>query len=257
MRRPFIAGNWKMHKTVAEATELANGLKEALANVKDIELAVCPTATALGAVTQVLADSNIGAGAQNMHWEASGAFTGEIAPAMVKELATYVIIGHSERRQFFGETDETVNKKLLAAIAQGLIPIVCIGESLAQNEAGETVAFVGGQIRGAFAGVPKEDARNVVLAYEPIWAIGTGRTAMPEDADRIIREAIRDVLTDLYDDATAQAIRVQYGGSVKPDNMADFIIMPEIDGALVGGASLTVEAFAGIVNSAIKALGYG
>jgi triosephosphate isomerase len=257
MRRPFIAGNWKMHKTVAEATELANGLKEALANVNDIELAVCPTATALGAATQVLADSNIGVGAQNMHWEASGAFTGEIAPAMVKELATYVIIGHSERRQFFGETDETVNKKLLAAIAQDLIPIVCIGESLAQNEAGETVAFVGGQIRGAFAGVPKENARNVVLAYEPIWAIGTGRTAMPEDADRIIREAIRDVLTDLYDDATAQAIRVQYGGSVKPDNMADFIIMPEIDGALVGGASLTVQAFAGIVNSAIKALGYG
>jgi triosephosphate isomerase (TIM) len=257
MRRPFIAGNWKMHKTVAEATELAAELNDALSDVTTMDLAVCPTATALSAVSRLLAGSNIGVGAQNMYWEASGAFTGEISPAMVKELASYVIIGHSERRQFFNETDETVNKKLLAAIAQGLTPIVCIGESLAQNEAGETVAFVGDQIRGAFAGVSTADAQKVVLAYEPIWAIGTGRTAMPEDADRIIRQAIRDVLTDLYGSDTAQAIRVQYGGSVKPGNMADFIVMPEIDGALVGGASLTVADFAGIVRSAIQALAHG
>ncbi len=254
MRKPFIAGNWKMHKTAAEATQLARGLRAALADVAGVDLAVCPTATALSAVSDALAGSNIGVGAQNMHWEESGAYTGEISPLMVKELATYVIIGHSERRQLFGETDETVNMKLKAALSHELLPIVCIGESLAQNEAGETVDFVGKQIRGAFAGLSSADARKVVLAYEPIWAIGTGRTAMPEDADRTIREAIRDVLTDLYDQATAQTIRVQYGGSVKPNNMADFIVMPEIDGALVGGASLKVEDFAAIVKNAVEAL---
>ncbi|MGC9521410.1 MAG: triose-phosphate isomerase [Anaerolineae bacterium] len=254
MRRPFIAGNWKMHKTVAEAIDLAAGLKETLADVESMDLAVCPTATALSAVSDVLAGTNIGVGAQHMHWEESGAFTGEISPLMVKELARYVIIGHSERRQYFGETDETVNKRLKAALAHGLIPIVCIGESLEQNEAGETVNFVGGQIRAAFARISADDARKVVLAYEPIWAIGTGRTAMPEDADRIIREAIRDVLTDLYDATTAQAIPVQYGGSVKPHNAADFIVMEQIDGALVGGASLDVDSFTGIVKNSVEAL---
>jgi triosephosphate isomerase (TIM) len=254
MRRPFIAGNWKMNKTTVEAIELADGLKEALADVDSMDLAVCPPATALGVVSDVLAGSNLMVGAQNMHWETSGAYTGEISPAMVQGLATHVIIGHSERRQYFGETDETVNKKLKAALAQGLTPIVCIGESLEQNEAGETVSFVGGQIRGAFQDISTEDAGHVVLAYEPIWAIGTGRTAMPEDADRTIRQAIRDVLRDLYDDGTAEAIRVQYGGSVKPDNMADFIVMPEIDGALVGGASLKVADFVGIVKNAAAAL---
>ncbi len=254
MRKPFIAGNWKMHKTVVEAVDLAVALKAALADVSTMDLAVCPTATALEAVSHVLTNTNIGVGAQNMYWEDSGAFTGEISPLMVKELATYVILGHSERRQYFGETDATVNLKLKAAIRHGLTPIVCIGESLAQNEAGDTVPFVGNQIRGAFAGISQQDAGKVVLAYEPIWAIGTGRTAMPADADRIIREAIRDVLRDLYGEATAQAIRVQYGGSVKPGNMADFIVMPEIDGALVGGASLKVEDFAGIVSNAAQAL---
>ncbi len=254
MRRPFIAGNWKMHKTTVEALELADGLKAALADVESMDLAVCPPASALGVVSDVLAGSNIMVGAQNMHWENSGAYTGEISPVMVRGLATCVIIGHSERREYFGETDATVNKKLKAALAHDLVPIVCIGESLEQNEAGETVSFVGGQIRGAFEGIPAVDAQRVVLAYEPIWAIGTGRTAMPEDADRTIREAIRDVLRDLYDNPTAEAIRVQYGGSVKPDNMADFIVMPEIDGALVGGASLKVEDFAGIVKNAAAAL---
>ncbi|HOT92732.1 MAG TPA: triose-phosphate isomerase [Anaerolineae bacterium] len=254
MRKPFIAGNWKMYKTVAEALSLANGLKATLADVTTMELAVCPPATALAAVAQALAGSNIGVGAQNMHWKDEGAFTGEISPLMVKDLAQYVIIGHSERRQYFGETDATVNLKLKAALAHGLTPIVCIGESREQNEAGETVGFVGSQIRGAFACVSAADAVKVVLAYEPIWAIGTGLTATPEDANRIIKEAIRDVLTALYDAETAAAIRVQYGGSVKPENMADFIVMPEVDGALVGGASLKVDSFTAIVKNALAAL---
>ena len=254
MRTPFIAGNWKMHKTVAEGVELAAALKTSLADVSSMELAVCPPATAVAAVADVLKGSNIGVGTQNMHWEDQGAYTGEISPLMVKELAQYVIIGHSERRQYFGETDETVNRKLKAALHHGLTPIVCVGESLEQNEAGKTVPFVGSQIRGAFAGISAEEARRVVLAYEPIWAIGTGRTAMPEDANEIIKTAIRNVLTDLYDEETAQAIRVQYGGSVKPHNMAAFIVMPEIDGALVGGASLQAEAFTAIVRNALAVL---
>jgi len=255
MRTPFIAGNWKMHKTVSEATALAEALREALADVSTMELAVCPPATALDAVRRVLAGSNIGVGAQNMHWEEKGAFTGEIAPPMVAELAQYVILGHSERRQYFGETDETVNRKIKAALAHGLTPIVCVGENLAQNQAGETVPFVRSQIEGAFAGLSAEEARHLVLAYEPIWAIGTGLTATPEAADRIIREAIRDVLAALYDRETAEAIRVQYGGSVKPHNIAAFIVMPEIDGALVGGASLKADSFSAIVHNAIQALG--
>ncbi len=254
MRTPFIAGNWKMHKTVSEATALAEALREALADVGTMELAVCPPATALDAVRRVLAGSNISVGAQNMHWEEQGAFTGEIAPPMVAELAQYVILGHSERRQYFGETDETVNRKIKAALAHGLTPIVCVGENLAQNQAGETIPFVRSQIEGAFAGLSAEEARRLVLAYEPIWAIGTGLTATPEAADRIIREAIRDVLAALYDRETAEAIRVQYGGSVKPHNIAAFIVMPEIDGALVGGASLKADSFSAIVHNAIQAL---
>lgn len=254
MRKPFIAGNWKMYNTIAEGVALAKGLKASLADVTSMELAVCPTATVLSAVKDTLAGSNIGVGAQNMYWEDQGAFTGEISPLMVKELAQYVIIGHSERRQYFGETDETVNRKLRAALGHGITPIVCIGESLEQNQAGETVTFVTQQIHGAFRDVSAEEARRTVLAYEPIWAIGTGLTATPEDADRIIREAIRDVLRALYNDATAEAIRVQYGGSVKPDNMASFIVMPEIDGALVGGASLKVDSFTAIVKNALAAL---
>ncbi len=254
MRKPFIAGNWKLHKTVAEATALAEGLRDDLADVESIDMAVCPTATALQAVSEALDGANIGVGAQNMYWEDAGAYTGEISPPMVKELAEFIIIGHSERRKYFGETDETVNKRIKAALAHELKSIVCIGESLEQNEAGETVDFVSNQIHGAFADISAEDAKKITLAYEPIWAIGTGRTATPEDADHIIREAIRDVLTDLYDEETAEAIRVQYGGSVKPHNIAEFIVMPEIDGALVGGASLKVDLFSGIIRNAMEAL---
>ena len=254
MRTPFIAGNWKMYKTATEGVALAQSLRASFQGITEMELAVCPPATALMAVSAALAGSNIGVGAQNMHWENEGAFTGEISPLMVKEFARYVILGHSERRQYFGETDATVNRKLRAALAHGLTPIVCIGESLEQNRAGETVPFVTAQIQGAFAGISAAEARRVVLAYEPIWAIGTGLTATPEEADRIIREAIRAVLTALYDAETAQTLRVQYGGSVKPENMADFIVMPEIDGALVGGASLKEASFSAIVKNALAAL---
>ncbi|MFP4343419.1 MAG: triose-phosphate isomerase [Anaerolineales bacterium] len=256
MRKPFVAGNWKMHMTVAEAVELAQGLKNTLAEVepRQMELAVCPPFTALYPVNQMLKTSHIGVGAQDMYWEVEGAFTSQISPLMVRELAQYVIIGHSERRQYFHETDETVNRKIKAALEYGIIPIVCVGESLEQNEAGETVPFVRAQIEGAFKDISTGQAQKLVLAYEPIWAIGTGRTATPEDADRIIREAIRDVLEELYDEETAESIRVQYGGSVKPHNMADFIVMEEIDGALVGGASLKGDSFTGIVKNALDAL---
>jgi triosephosphate isomerase len=257
MRKPFVAGNWKLHKTVSEAVELAQGLKQTLAEVepRQMELAVCPPFTALYPVNQMLETSHIGVGAQDMYWEAEGAFTGEVSPLMVREVAQYVIIGHSERRQYFHETDETVNRKIKAALEHDIIPIVCVGESLEQNEAGETVSFVRGQIEGAFKDISAEQAQTMVLAYEPIWAIGTGRTATPEDANRIIREAIRDVLKELYDEETAESIQIQYGGSVKPHNMADFIVMEEIDGALVGGASLKVEPFTAIVENALDALG--
>ncbi|MBN1486333.1 MAG: triose-phosphate isomerase [Anaerolineae bacterium] len=254
MRRPFIAGNWKMNKTVAEAVELAESLCEALGDVTEMDIAVCTPATDLYAVSQALEGSNIGVGAQNMYWEDKGAFTGETSPVMVKELAEYVIIGHSERREYFGETDETVNLKIKSALAHGLKPIVCIGESLEQNKAGETVSFVKSQIEGAFAGLSEEDARRLVLAYEPIWAIGTGLTATPEQANDIIREAIRDVLKELYNEETAEAIRIQYGGSAKPGNIADLIVMPEIDGALVGGASLKADAFSEMIKNAVAAL---
>ncbi len=252
-RKPFIAGNWKMYKTVAEAIVLAEALREALGTIHEMELAVCPPFTALEAVSQMLTATNLGVGAQDMHWEDQGAFTGAVSPLMVKELARYVILGHSERRQYFGETDETVNRKIKAALKHHLTPIVCIGESLELNRAGETVPFVSGQIRGAFAGLSAEEAVKVVLAYEPIWAIGTGLTATPEDANRIVREAIRDVLKALYDEATAQAIRIQYGGSVKPENIAAFMREPEIDGALVGGASLKVDDFVTLVRNGMSA----
>ncbi|MDF1514698.1 MAG: triose-phosphate isomerase, partial [Anaerolineae bacterium] len=241
------------NKTAAAGRELALGLRKMLGGVDSVDIAVCPTAAALSTVSEVLSGSNIGVGAQNMHWENNGAYTGEISGEMVKEFAEYVIIGHSERRQLFGETDVTVNQKIKAALAHGLSPIVCIGESLDQNKAGETVSFVGGQIRGAFADIAKDQAQKITLAYEPIWAIGTGLTATPEAANDIVKVAIRDVLAELYDDHTAQMIRVQYGGSVKPDNMAAFIVMENIDGALVGGASLKAESFTAIIQQAIDA----
>lgn len=253
MRRPFIAGNWKMHKPIEEAQSLVEELKRELEGVEGCDVAVCPPSVALDAVRGLLADSSIGLGAQNMHWEEEGAFTGEISPLMLAGLCDYVIIGHSERRRIFGETDEWVNKKLHAALSHDLRPIVCVGEDLEQNEAGRTEEFVGQQVRAAFDGVTAEQATAVTVAYEPIWAIGTGVPAHGAEANDIIRRAVRSVLADLYDEAAAETIRVQYGGSVKPHNVTEFLAQPEIDGALVGGASLDARDFAEIVKEGLAA----
>lgn len=253
MRTPFIAGNWKMHKTIDEAIALVTELRALLEGIEGVEIAVCPPFPALEAVRRVLADSSIRVGAQNMHWEEAGAFTGEVSPRMLVGLCDCVIIGHSERRTHFGETDEMVNRKLRAALAHGLTPIVCVGENLEQNRAGETEAVVGAQVRAAFAGVEAEEARRTVIAYEPIWAIGTGVPAYGPDVNRIIRQAIRAVLAQLYGNDVAQAMRVQYGGSVTPANIAEFMQEPEVDGALVGGASLRAADFAAIACKGLEA----
>ncbi len=251
MRKPIIAGNWKMHKTIAEAVTLASEIREAVQGIDTVEVVLCPAFTALAAVEDMITDTKIGLGAQNMHWEEQGAFTGEVSPLMLKGWCEYVILGHSERRQYFAETDEGVNKKAKAALAHHINPIICVGENLAQNEAGETDAFVGGQVRAAFVGIPAEEAQRIVVAYEPIWAIGTGKTAEPADANRIIGVSIRGALAEMYGEDTAQKIRIQYGGSVKPDNVESFMAQPDIDGALVGGASLKTDSFVALVKGAI------
>jgi len=255
MRIPFIAGNWKMHCTIAEAVTLVTELRALLQGVENIEVAVCPPFPALESVRRALTGSAIGVGAQNMHWEEAGAFTGEVSPTMLQGLCTYVIIGHSERRALFGETDRMVNRKLHAALAHGLIPIVCVGEDLEQNQAGQTESFVGAQVRAAFAGVDAGQACGVVVAYEPIWAIGTGVAASGQDATRIIGGVVRATLADLYGDDVAQAVRIQYGGSVKAANCAEFMAEQDIDGALVGGASLNAAEFAAIVRESLAAHG--
>jgi triosephosphate isomerase len=253
MRKPFIAGNWKMHNTIGEAVALVESLHTALANVEGCDVAVCPPFPALAAVREALAGSTIGLGAQNMHWEEKGAFTGEVSPQMLEGLCDYVIIGHSERRTLFGETDETVNKKLHAALAHGLKPILCVGENLEQNQAGETEAFVGGQVQAAFEGISAKQARSITIAYEPIWAIGTGLPATGEGADTIIGGTVRKAVATMYGQDVADVVRIQYGGSVKPGNVVEFMAQPEIDGALVGGASLRADDFAAIVKGAAKA----
>lgn len=255
MRTPLIAGNWKMHKTAEEAVALVSELGSLLDAIEGIEVAVCPPFTALGAVRKALAGSSIKVGAQNMHWEEQGAFTGEVSPAMLVGLVDYVIVGHSERRTLFGETDEIVNRKLHAALAHDLRPIVCVGEDLEQNQSGQTEDIVGTQVRTAFQGVTDEQAGRIVVAYEPLWAIGTGLPADGPGAARIIGQAVRGTLTELYGDQLAQTIRIQYGGSVKPSNTAEFMREPEIDGALVGGASLQAEDFAAIVRESLVARG--
>lgn len=247
MRKPFMAGNWKMYKTIDEAVALVEQLKGPLSEIDSVTSGVCPPFVAIPAVRDVLRGTNIKVGAQNMYWEDEGAYTGEVSPAMLKGIADMVIIGHSERRQYFGETDETVNKKLKAALKHGLLPIVAVGESLEQNEAGETASWVSGQVRAAFDGISAEQARGVVVAYEPIWAIGTGRAATPEQANSIIGDVVRATLADLYGDDVAQAIIIQYGGSIKPSNVRELMEQPEIDGGLVGGASLKAEDFIELV----------
>ncbi len=238
MRTPFVAGNWKMNKAPDAAAAFVREIAPGLNAIDGIDIAVCPPFLAIPAVAQVLAGTKIGVGAQNMYYEAGGAYTGEISPTMLQGLCRYVILGHSERRALFGETDEGVNKKIKAALEYNLTPIVCVGESLAQNEAGETQSFVSGQVRAAFAGLDSWQAAVCVVAYEPIWAIGTGRSATAQQAGEIIRTSVRDVLADMFGNDTAQAIRIQYGGSVTEGNIADYMGQPDIDGALVGGASL-------------------
>jgi triosephosphate isomerase (TIM) len=255
MRTPIIAGNWKMHKTPRESVTFAADLAPLLAPFTSVEQVVCPTFLALTAVADVLAGTDIGVGAQDAHWEAQGAYTSEVSAAMLQNIAQYVIIGHSEVRAYLNETDERVNKKVKAALAYGLKPIVAVGESLEQNETGETETFVSGQVRSALDGIDAANMQNVVLAYEPIWAIGTGRNASGEVANSIIGGTIRAALADLYGDAVAQSVRIQYGGSVKPDNMAEYMSQPDIDGALVGGASLKVDDFVKLVEIAAQQKG--
>lgn len=247
MRKPIIAGNWKMHKTVAEAAALANDLGKIISPTDSVEVVLCPPFTALQPLAAAAKSFGFKLGAQNVFWETQGAFTGEISPVMVKEIGCeYVIIGHSERRQYFGETDETVNKKIKASLAQGLTPIVCVGESLEQREANQTETLVESQVKGALTGIPAGQAAGMVIAYEPIWAIGTGRTASADDANAVC-SLIRRTVAGLYDQTVAAKVRIQYGGSVKPDNIGELMAKSDIDGALVGGASLEAATFAKIV----------
>lgn len=251
-RIPFVAGNWKMNKTIAEARQLVAVLAPALREIAGVEKVLCPPFMALFPVAALLTGTDIGLGAQDMHWEAKGAFTGEVAPGMVAEFCKYVIIGHSERRTYFGETDETVNRKTAAARTVGLLPIVCVGETLSEYEAGRTSEVVSRQILEGLKGLEPEFARTVVVAYEPVWAIGTGRAATGPNANAVVREVIRPALAKLYGAETAQTVRVLYGGSVTAANAAEFFGQPDIDGALVGGASLKLDEFTAIVKAAAE-----
>lgn len=238
-----------MHKTIPEALELINGLKKSLAGVTGREALVCPTFTAIHAVAQALKGTDIKVGGQNLHWESKGAFTGEIAANMLVDAGcSYVIVGHSERRQYFGETDETVNKKTKSAFAAGLTPIVCVGETLAEREKNVTFTVIETQVKNGMAGLTPEQAKTVVIAYEPVWAIGTGKTATPAQAEEV-HAFIRKIYAAMYGDA-AQAVRILYGGSVKPDNVSELMKQPNIDGGLVGGASMDVDSFTKLVKFA-------
>lgn len=241
-----------MNKTVAEARELVSVLGKDLKNVKGVEKVLCPPFISLVAVANLIGGTDLGLGAQNMHWEEKGAYTGEVSPGMVKEFCKYVILGHSERRTYFGETDETVNKKVLAAQKQDLIPIVCVGETLTQYEAAQTAEIVRRQTLEGLKNVDPAFAPQIVVAYEPVWAIGTGRASSGENAEAVHRDVVRAALKDLFGEATAQAIRILYGGSVTGANAAEFFGQPDIDGALVGGASLKVEDFLAIATAAAK-----
>jgi triosephosphate isomerase len=251
MRKPFVAGNWKMNKTVAQAKTLVAEQLPELKTITSVEKVLCPPFMALATLSADLEGSGVGLGAQDLFWEASGAYTGQVAPAMVKEFCQYVIIGHSERRTYFGETDATVNKKVKAALAIGLIPIVCIGETLAENKAGETAAVVTRQVKEGLAGLSLEDGAKVVVAYEPVWAIGTGLAATSEDANKVCGGYIRPALAEVFDPTVAQGIRILYGGSVTAANAVEFFGQSDIDGALVGGACLKPE-FIKIVQAAAK-----
>lgn len=250
-RRPMVAGNWKMNKTLGETAELLKALKPQLENIDSVDLVVCPPFIDLPLTKDILVGSNIKVGAQNMHWEASGAYTGEVSATMLKDLCDYVIIGHSERRAMFGETDETVNKKVMAALNAGLLPIVCVGETLEENEAGQTEAVVDRMVREGLKGLSQEQAGQIVIAYEPVWAIGTGKTATPDQANDVHKNVVRPILREMFGEELGNSIRILYGGSVKPGNAAELFGQSDIDGGLIGGASLKAADFAGIVDGAL------
>jgi len=247
MRRPIIAGNWKMNKTVSEAVDFVRQLKALVANVREIDIVIAPTFTALQAVSREIEGSNIELAAQDVFWEASGAFTGEISPIMLKDVGCrYVIIGHSERRQYFGETNESVHKKIKASLALGLHPIICVGEALEEWETGKTFDVIKIQIIQCLEGFSREEMERITIAYEPIWAIGTGKTATPQQAEEV-HAFIREQLEGITHRQVSQGVRIQYGGSVNSDNISDLMAQPNIDGALVGGASLKADSFSRIV----------
>lgn len=251
MRIPLIAGNWKMYTTASEAVKLVESLKTLVQNLNGVEIAVCPPFVNLIPVAQVLKGTSIRLGAQNMYWEDEGAFTGEVSAKMLKEAGChFVILGHSERRQYFGETNETVNKKIKKALASGLYPIVCVGETLDEREKGMTEKVIHSQLEGCFQGLNSSDMQKIVIAYEPVWAIGTGRNATPEQAEEVHR-FIRRWMESRFGKETTDVVRIQYGGSVKPENAMALLSQPDIDGALVGGASLKAESFKAIAKSAI------
>ncbi len=246
-RKVIIAGNWKMNKTVEESVALAQDVVKAVGSVEDVTVAVCPPFTSLTAVAEVLKGSNVKLGAQDVHWEESGAYTGKVSISMLKSCGVEcVILGHSEQRQFFGETNETVNKKVKATLAGDLLPIICVGETLEEREAGKLEEVVKSHVAGAYAGVSKADALKTVIAYEPVWAIGTGVTASPEQADES-HAVIRAILTDIYDAEVAESLQIQYGGSMKPDNAKELLGKENVDGGLIGGAALVADLFKGIV----------
>jgi triosephosphate isomerase len=251
-RKKFICGNWKMHKTVGEARTLVRDLAERVKGLgSQIDIAVAPTFTALSAVSEAIKGTDVALSAQDVFWEVQGAFTGEISAPMLADVGCkYGIVGHSERRQFFGETDETVNKKVGALLKAGILPIVCVGEMLAERESGKTLEVVSRQVRGGLAGFPSNVVAQLTIAYEPVWAIGTGKTATTAQAQEV-HAAIRKLLRELAGDAADQ-VRIQYGGSVKPDNAAELMAQPDVDGALVGGASLKAEDFTAIVKGALR-----
>ena len=250
-RKLIIAGNWKMNKTVAEALDLVNDLKRELANVKEVDIVVCPPYTALGEVSKAILDSNIRLGAQNMSEHNFGAYTGEIAAGMLKEFSVrYVILGHSERRQYQAEPDALIAQKALAAHAASLRPIICVGETLEQREANDMEKVIGTQLRGSLAGLSAEQMVETIVAYEPVWAIGTGRTATADQAQEV-HAFIRKELSSAFGDAVARRVRIQYGGSVKPSNARELMHQPDVDGALVGGAALEVRSFSEIIKNSI------
>lgn len=249
-RKPLIAGNWKLNKTIKEAIELVTLLKRKLGDIQLVDVVVCPVYTALSEVADALDGSGIGLGAQDLYWEEKGAFTGEVSASLIKDAgANFVVIGHSERRQFFHETDETVNRKTRAAMKAGLTPIVCVGETLKEREANRTIQVLGTQFKGSFLNFTAEEMGKLVIAYEPVWAIGTGKVATPQQAEEA-HAFLRKEIVRAFGEEVAKDLRILYGGSVKPDNIATLMSEPDIDGALVGGASLEADSFADIVRNA-------